>query len=61
MNKEKSGSRKLFVRRETLRELNPTDIAFAKGGNYTGDIKSDGSNCCCQPTSNQTNCGRPAI
>lgn len=44
-------SKRLQIKRETLRELNPRDLAHAKGGQ--SDAGSDVSNCCCNPTSNQ--------
>lgn len=50
------GAQRLSIKRETLRELNPIDVAFAKGGAISAQ-GSDVSNCCCQPTSNQTACG----
>lgn len=53
MNKTNDGVRRLVIRRETLRELNPTDLAAARGGDPHSNAGSDVSNCCCQPTSNQ--------
>ena len=45
-------SKRLQIKRETLRELNPRDLALAKG-RAQSDAGSDVSNCCCNPTSNQ--------
>ncbi len=42
--------KRLQVKRETLRELSPTDIALAQGA---ASGTSGVSNCCCEPTSNQ--------
>jgi hypothetical protein len=55
-------SKRLQVKRETLRELNPRDLSFARGGAQS-DAGSDVSNCCCNPTSNQgQSCGgKPKI
>jgi hypothetical protein len=55
-------SRRLQIKRETLRELNPRDLAVARGGGQS-DAGSDVSNCCCNPTSNQgQSCGgKPKI
>lgn len=53
-------STRLQIKRETLRELNPRDLLLAQGGNISA-AGSDVSNCCCQPTSNQSTCGRPPI
>ena len=55
MNPKKDATRRLVINRETLRELNPNDLANAQGG-YTSDVGSDVSNCCCGPTSNEGTC-----
>ena len=52
-------SKRLQIKRETLRELTPRELVFAAGGAISAN-GSDVSNCCCQPTSNQSSC-RPAI
>jgi hypothetical protein len=49
-------SKRLEIKRETLRELNPRSLVFAQGGAISA-AGSDVSNCCCQPTSNQSTCG----
>ena len=53
-------SKRLQIKRETLRELNPRDLAFAQGGAISA-AGSDVSNCCCNPTSNQSVCGKPEV
>jgi hypothetical protein len=57
-------TKRLQIKRETLRELNPRDLALANGARIsdTGD-SADASNCCCNPTSNQGDfcTGKPAV
>jgi hypothetical protein len=55
-----NGVKRLQVKRETLRELNPKDLSIAQGRGISD--ASGVSNCCCQPTSNQgMTCGKPEI
>lgn len=53
--KKQSFLKKLRVRRETLRELDPKSLQGIRGG--TGNPRSDVSNNCCDP--DQTNLRQP--
>jgi hypothetical protein len=58
--KKKSVGRRLSIKRETLRELNPMQLNEAVGGSAA---TSDASNCCCGPhqSGSASTCPRPCV
>jgi hypothetical protein len=57
---KRNASKRLEIKRETLRELSSLDLIGAQGGGTS--TGSDVSNCCCNPTSNQgASCTRPPV
>jgi hypothetical protein len=48
MEKKEKKNRKLLIRREMLRELNPAELIPVAGGRSRAGL-TDVSNCCCDP------------